>query len=278
MAFKRSDTAKLNLQSQIMELSNNKPPEKLPFEKLALLGLDREKLDKLPREVQEKLFSGEVTPLMQVSINAKNGQIITLPLKLQVMADKNGDPLLQCYPVKAAFDEKRDNILQLTPHEAERLRRGDVIQKAVDLNGEKTQQYLQLDPETKSVIHKRVTDVQIEQRLKDMEKVNDIELGTQQKQAVREGKPMELNVGGEKVTVGIDLKEPQGFKIVQGDMKEWERQQKLKYDELHPEYIGLVMTDKNRWEYQQVVDRHSTERAIKFNHGKKEDHSGGIKL
>lgn len=100
MVFKRSDTAKLNLQSQIMELSNNKPPEKLPYEKLALLGLDREKVDKLPREVQEKLFSGEVTPLMQISINAKNGQIITLPLKLQVVTDRNGDPLLQCYPVK----------------------------------------------------------------------------------------------------------------------------------------------------------------------------------
>ena len=49
--FKRSDTAKLNLQSQIMELSNNKPPEKLLYEKLALLGLDREKVDKLPQEV-----------------------------------------------------------------------------------------------------------------------------------------------------------------------------------------------------------------------------------
>lgn len=84
-----------------------------------------------------------------------------------------------------------------------------MIQKAIDLNGEKTQQYLQLDPETKSVIHKRITEIQIEQKLKDMEKVNDIEPGTQQKQQVREGKPMELNVGGENVTVGIDLKEPQ---------------------------------------------------------------------
>ena len=73
---------------------------------------------------------------------------------------------------------------------------------------------------------------------------------------------MELNVGGEKVSVSIDLKEPQGFRIVNGDMKEWERQQKLRYDEQHPEFIGLVMTDKNRWEYQKVVDRQSTERAI----------------
>ena len=89
---------------------------------------------------------------------------------------------------------------------------------------------------------------------------------------------MELNVGGEKVTVGIDLKEPQGFKVVQGDMKEWERQQKIKYDDLHPEYIGLVMTDKNRGEYQQVVDRQSVERAVKFIPMEKNDRGAGHKI
>ena len=153
-----------------------------------------------------------------------------------------------------------------------------MLQKTVDIDGEKTRRYLQLDPETKSIIHRRVTDVQIEQRLKDMEKVNDIELGTQQKQQVREGKPMELNVGGEKVTVGIDLKEPQGFRVVQGDMKEWERQQKLRYDDLHPEYLGLVMTDRNRWEYQKVVEHDSRERAIRHDPTGKEERKSGLRL
>ena len=149
--------------------------------------------------------------------------------------------------------------------------------KAIDINGEKTQQYLQLDPETKSIIHRRITEVQIEQKLKDMEKVNDIELGSQQKQQAREGKPVELSVGGEKVSVGIDLKEPQGFKVVKGDLKEWERQQKLRYDEQHPEYLGLVMTDKNRWEYQKVVEHDSKERAISLDPTQKEERKSRIK-
>ena len=100
----------------------------------------------------------------------------------------------------------------------------------------------------------------------------------QQKQQVREGKPVELNVGGEKVAVGIDLKEPQGFKVIQGDMKEWDRQQKLRYDDLHPEYLGLVMTDKNRWEYQQVVDKQSQERALRLSSTQKESKSQSLKL
>ena len=260
-----------------MELHNRNQSEQLPYEKLALLGIDREKVDNLPQEVKERLVSGEVTPLMQVSISARNGDVITLPLKLQMIADKDGNPALIAYPVRAELEAERNKVLRLTPQEAGRLAKGEVIQKAVEVNGEKTQQYLQLDPETKSVIHRRVTDIEIERKLKDMEKVNDIELGTQQKQQVRDGKPVELNVGGEKVSVGIDLKEPQGFKLIKGDMKEWERQQKLRYDDLHPEYLGLVMTDKNRWEYQQVVDAQSKERALTLKPSREENIGNGLK-
>jgi len=250
----------------------------LPYEQLAKLGLDRKKVEKLPQDVKEKLIKGEVTPLMEVSLPATNGMVITLPLKLQLATDKEGNPTLIAYPVQRELSTERNNELRLSQQEVDALRRGDVLQKTVDIDGEKTRRYLQLDPETKSIIHRRVTEVQIEQRLKDMEKVNDIELGTQQKQQVREGKPMELNVGGEKVTIGIDLKEPQGFRVVQGDMKEWERQQKLRYDDLHPEYIGLVMTDKNRWEYQKVVEHDSKERAIRFDTSQKEEYKSGLKL
>ena len=241
------------------------------------MGIDREKADNLPQEVKERLVSGEVTPLMQVSISARNGDVITLPLKLQMTADKDGNPALLAYPVRAELETEWNKVLRLTPQEAERLAKGEVLQKAVEVNGEKTQQYLQLDPETKSVIHRRVTDIEMERKLKDMEKVNDIELGTQQKQQVRDGKPVELNVGGEKVSVGIDLKEPQGFKLIKGDMKEWERQQKLRYDDLHPEYLGLVMTDKNRWEYQQVVDAQSKERALTLKPLREENIGNGLK-
>ena len=261
-------------------MEENKNSTALPYEKLRLLGIDREKADLLPSDVKKALISGEVTPLLQVSINARNGDVITLPLKLQMTADSQGNPALMAYPVRAELDESRNAFLRLTPQEVEKLNKGDVIQKAIDVNGEKTQQYLQLDPETKSIIHRRITEIKIEEKVREMEKVNDIELGTQQKQSIREGKPMELNVGDQKVTVGIDLKEPQGFKIVQGDMKEWERQQQIKYDIEHPEYVGLVMTDRNRWEYQQVVDRDSRDRAMRFDlvKDRNEKRSEGVKL
>lgn len=66
-----------------MEMHNRNQSDLLPYEKLAILGIDREKADSLPMEVKEQLMAGEVTPIMQVSINARNGSIITMPMKLR---------------------------------------------------------------------------------------------------------------------------------------------------------------------------------------------------
>ena len=87
--------------------------------------------------------------------------VISLPLKLQLAADKDGNPTLIAYPVQRELSVDRNNELRLSQQELDALRRGDVLQKAIDINGEKTQQYLQLDPETKSIIHRRITEVQI---------------------------------------------------------------------------------------------------------------------
>ena len=38
---------------------------------------------------------------MEVSLPARNGMVITLPLKLQLAADRDGNPTLIAYPVRA---------------------------------------------------------------------------------------------------------------------------------------------------------------------------------
>lgn len=48
-----------------MEIHNRNQSDLLPYEKLAILGINREKADSLPMEVKEKLMAGKVTPIMQ---------------------------------------------------------------------------------------------------------------------------------------------------------------------------------------------------------------------
>ena len=59
-----------------MKIPNKKQHEDLPYEKLALLGIDRDSADKLPQDIKQKLLGGEVTPLLNVSIKAHNGTTI----------------------------------------------------------------------------------------------------------------------------------------------------------------------------------------------------------
>jgi hypothetical protein len=242
-----------------METDNRILIDEHTYEKLDLLGINREMANNLPRNVKETLANGNLTPLLQVSITAFNGRRYILPLKLQLTRDETGEAILMAYPMKSEISERAVAMLALTYEEQLRLYQGEVLCKSVDPDGSgrKRSMYIQLDPETKSILHRETANVKMNTLLRNVEKINDIELGTEQKQQAREGKPIELNVGGEKVAVGVDLTRYQGFKVIKGDLHEWERQQQMKYDIEHPEYVGLVQTDQNRWEFREVLKQQS---------------------
>ena len=247
--------------------------DEIPFEKFEKLGISKQDFLAMPKELADTVVNGRVTPLMNTRIHAENGKVIEMHMKLQLTRDDNGNVLLQTYPMRKQID----NAYNLTDRELKKVEEGNVIKKEVTEDGEKKVKFIQLDQETKSLISRNVATVKLANKLRDMEKINDMELGANQKQAAQEGKPLELNVGDQKVTVGVDLREPQGFKIVNGDMKEWERQMKIKYDEEHEGFMGYVQTDENRWEYRQVVERLSGKQNAEIK--EKEDIKiGGLKL
>ena len=225
--------------------------EQIPYGKFAKLGISEEKLRSMPESLRNTLMNGKVSPLIQTRIQTENGKVIGLPLKLQMVRDQAGAILLMAYPIRKTIA----NDMKMNSAELDRVSRGEVIQKEINENGIRIKKYVQLDRETKSLMQKNITQVGLAEKLREMEKINDIELGQNQKQAALDGKPIELSIGESKVSVGVDLREPQGFKVVNGDMKEWEKQQKMRYDIANEGFMGYVMTDENRWQYQQVVEK-----------------------
>lgn len=223
----------------------------VPLKKLEKVGITRQGFDAMPRAIKEPLLSGHITPLLRLRIPTDNGRIVEIPMKLQLVFNKSEELQLLTYQIKKEID----NQMRLTSAEMERARKGEAVLKEVKVGNERKQRYVQLDKETNTLMYRDVATVQLEKKLQDMEKVKDIGLGLNQKEAALLGKPVELNVGDEKVTVGVDLRQPQGFKVVKGDMEEWKRQQAIRYDDAHEGFMGYVQTDENRWEYQQVVKR-----------------------
>ena len=234
-----------------MSKSNKMKMAPVPLEKLEKLGITRQSFDAMPKELKDPLLSGHITPLMRLRIPADNGKIVEIPMKLQLAFDKSDNLQLLTYQI----NREVDNRIRLTDAELDRTRKGEAVLKEVKVGNERKQRYVQLDKETNSLMYRDVATVQLEKKLQDLEKVKDIGLGLNQKEAALLGKPVELNVGDEKVTVGVDLRQPQGFKVVKGDMEEWKRQQAIRYDDAHEGFMGYVQTDENRWEYQQVVKR-----------------------
>ena len=230
-------------------------PEELPYEKLAKLGISEEKLRSMPKELTVTLLEGRVTPLFVANVTAEDGKVISLPIKAQMMRDEEGKLLLMTYPVRKDIA----NDLQLSDKELNRVKDGEVIRKEVEEDGGRKGKFVQLDRETRSLMFRNVGSVPIDEKLQDIEKVKDIELGANQKQAIKDGKPVEQTLDDTKVTGGVALREPQGFKVVKGDLKEWERQEQIRYDNAHEEFMGFVMTDENRWEYRKVTERLSSQ-------------------
>ena len=249
--------------------------DEIPYQKLEKLGISRKSLLNMPKEVIEPLVNGSVTPLVMARYEAKNSKVLEIPMKLQLVRGDDGRVNLMTYQVRKEID--RESV-RMSDHELQRIKAGEAVRKEVREDGLRKQKYVQLDPETKSLILKDSHTVRISEKLREMEKINDIELGMNQKQAALEGKPVELAVGDQKVTVGVDLREPQGFRVVGGDMKEWERQIKIRYDYEHEGFMGYVMTDENRWEYRKVVDKLTHHEEHRRSEKKEERKSSGLKL
>lgn len=210
--------------------------ETLPLKQFERIGMSADSIKALPDDVKDRLLSGELTPLINVKKQMANGVIVEMPMKLKMEINSQGKDVLMGFPINVNVI----NDLRLDPNSLSRLRSGDILL----LNNT----YIQFDPETNSFLRAKEKDLQIERRLADFEKVNDIQLGLEQKKQVRDGKPVELNVGNESVCVGLDLRDTQHFRTLKGDMENWKRQKEIEYDIKHPEYVGIIQTDKNRWE------------------------------
>lgn len=248
--------------------------EEIPYKKLEKIGIDRKSILQMPKELIEPLLGGRQTPLIQAAFKTTEGKIMQIPLKLQLVRDKEGNASIMVFPAR----KEVNNDIKLSPYELERLQKGEILKKEVNNDGTRRVKFIQLDRETNNLLLRNISSVRLQDKLKDIEKIKDIELGAQQKQAIVEGKAVELNVGNQKVTVGVDLKEPQGFKIVKGDMREWEIQQMIRYDLEHEGFMGYVKTDQNRWEYQQVVDKLQHKGETNFSQKQENKQSSGIKM
>lgn len=217
------------------------------------IGLSREDMKGLPEEIKLSLANGSLSPLVLLKIKQEENTFL-MPAKIKIGIDPlNNQPELYVYGVKNEIE----NSLNLNKNDFEEFKRGEIF--LLKENNETI--LLQIDPETKNIL--KLPARELDEKIRSVEKILDIELGKEQRDRIMEGKPVTLDVGGENVTLGVDLRQPNAFKTLQGDLREWERQKAIDYDIAHPEYLGLVQTDQNRWEYHMIQTKGFNNKELK---------------
>lgn len=180
----------------------------IPYELLASFGLSQEMVEDLPMKVLEQLLSGQRTPLLPISIQDSEGKAGNYLARLSLVRVEDGiDVMLMPYKESTLLEEFEEQ-------------QQSILKNGSALYSEQDALYYQLDASTHQIMsmpsHVIEHNIQVLGKSLDMVS-NDIE-------HLMHGEILCLNKNDSPVTVGIDLTEDVGIRMVNGDKVAWERE------------------------------------------------------
>lgn len=228
-----------------------------PWDELKSVGLTEESFLDLPKDSIDRIFTGNLSPLMKLKFMDRDGNPMqvpesmklsqnpdgVVPTKFRLVRDAEGKVHVDLHPKLSEVSRKVGDT-ELSQKDIDRLKDSESLLMTVRKDGKDEKCYLQLDHDLNVVHTVREKDVLIPNA------IGDVVIGDKQAQQIREGKPVELEVGDTKVTVGVDLNARNGFRIVEGDMDLWKQRKLEQWDRVTPGVKGYWKTSENGWEYE----------------------------
>lgn len=228
-----------------------------PWEELKSIGLSEESFLDLPKDSIDRIFTGNLSPLMKLKFMDRDGNPMQLPesmklgqnpdgvvpTKFRLTRDAEGKVHVELHPRQSDISRKIGDS-ELSQKDINRLKDGESLMMTVRQNGKDEKCYIQLDHDLNIVHAVNKKDIRIPNA------IGDVVIGEKQAQQIREGKPVELEVGDTKVTVGVDINARNGFRIVEGDMDLWKQRKLEQWDRITPGVKGYWKTSENGWEYE----------------------------
>lgn len=262
-----------------MENQNQILMKEMPWAQLEKIGLTEEAFLDLPKGAIDRIMSGGTSPLMKLRFVDAEGNALRLrekaslsqgadggiPTKFRLVRDTEGAVQLRIMPRMNEFS-LRVGETALSPDDVRRMRDDmESVLMTVRRGGKDERCYVQLDHDLNVVHTVREQDVAIPNA------IGDVILGETERQRVHEGRPVELEVGNTRVTVGVDLNARNGFRIVEGDMDLWRQRKLEQWDRVTPGVRGYWKTSENGWEYELHRTRQEnlrTERTVERGSGR----------
>lgn len=229
----------------------------MPWDKLKEIGMTEEAFLDLPKDSIDRIMTGNLSPLMKMKFLDTNGNTIKLPesmklsqsedgvvpAKFRLQREANGKVSLVLHPKKNEIDLMIGETV-ITEQQLKQLKEQESVRTLIRKYGKDEMCYVQLDSDL-NVLH-----MTSEKNITIPNAIGDVTIGQEIEQRLREGKPVELDVGDTKVTVGVDLNARNGFRVVEGDMDEWKQRKLEQWDRITPGIKGYWKTSENGWEYE----------------------------
>ena len=234
----------------------------MPWKQLEKLGITEEKFLDFPKDSIDRIMTGNTSPLMKMKFVDNDGNAMKVPESLNVFQNEEGIVPTKFRLLREANGKVRVELMPrrnelnlmlgetaITKEQLERLKNQESVRTAIRKFGKDEMCYVQLDSELNILQMTNEKEVIIPNA------IGDVTIGTEIEQRLREGKPVELEVGDTKVTVGVDLNARNGFRVVEGDMDLWKQRKLEQWDRITPGVKGYWRTTENGWDYELHQDR-----------------------
>lgn len=193
----------------------------IPYDDFERMGFSQEMIDDLPEDIMNRLLSGEKTPLLSSSKNDANGN----PMKAVIWIGKEENGVT--YGLYRPYNNVRD-YSEFNKSQQKTLLSGGVV--LAELKGQQSS-YYQMDEETN-----RILSCPVECLMNNFEGLKESISGIDEK-AFTNGKTQTVERNGDVITIGIDLSDAKGYRVVSGSEENWKKDRET--DKLPKYNFGL---------------------------------------
>ena len=175
--------------------------DEVPYAILEQFGLTQEMIEDLPADVYTDILNGRLSPVLPISVKDKKGRPVSARARFKLVRDADDEADIVFHPRLVHCD-----LNLYTYEEQEALRSGKaIISHAPDYEDAKC--FVQIDSGTNQVIY-----------------VPTPVIGKREIQAIQDGDVVCINDEDEEVSIGIDLTEKSGLRLVLGDSQKWHKE------------------------------------------------------
>lgn len=193
-----------------------------PYDTLGRFGLTREMLEDLPMCVIDALNQGRRSPVLPLSFRTEDGTLVKLQSRFALVRDDNGEAKVMFYPKIEKSDLSLFNEAQQSQLNSGKA----VFSRFTDSNGTPQASFFQIDLPTGQVLSVPTPVIG-----NNLQIVTDrFHLSTPELSCLRNGDLLTLSVEDNPVTIGIDLNDECGVRVVAGGEDEWRRQSMREWD------------------------------------------------